>query len=70
MYISGVSHAKTLGEETHEDDQGHSEFTSLFNNALCCAIVPRRHDPVVSPPDIEDTTNCLQKVECEKRELS
>jgi hypothetical protein len=59
LYISGVSHAKTLEEETHEDDQGDSEFTYLLNNALCCAIGPCRDDPVVSPPDTEDTTSCL-----------
>jgi hypothetical protein len=57
LYISGVSHTKTLGEETHEGDQGDSEFTTLFDKALCCAIGPCRDDPVVSPPDIEDTTN-------------
>jgi hypothetical protein len=56
MYISGVSHRETLGEETHEGDQADSEFTNLFDNALCCAIGPCRDDPVVSPPDIEDTT--------------
>jgi hypothetical protein len=70
LYISGVSHAETLGEETHEDDQGDSEFTNLCDKALCSAIVPCRDDPVVSPPDVEDTTHCLQKVEYEKRELS
>jgi hypothetical protein len=67
---AGVSHAKTLGEETYEGDQTDSEFTSLFNETLCCAIGPCRDDPVVSPPDIEDTANCLQNVEYEKRELS
>jgi hypothetical protein len=70
LYVSGVSHAKMLGEETHEDDQADSEFTSLFNNSLCCAIGPCRDDPVVGPPDIEDTTSRLQKVKYEKRELS
>jgi hypothetical protein len=70
MYISGVSHAKTLGQETHEGDQGDSEFTDLFNNALRCAIGPCRDDPLVDPPDIEDATSCLHYVECEKRELS
>jgi hypothetical protein len=70
LYISGVSDAKTSGEETHEGDQGDSDFTNLFDKALCCAIVPCRDDPLVSPPYIEDTTNCLQKIECEKRELS
>jgi hypothetical protein len=70
LYISEVSHAKTLGEETHKGDQGDSETTNLFGNALCCAIGPHRDDPLVSPSDIEDTTSCLQKVEYEKRELS
>ena len=69
LYISGVSHTKTSGEETHEGDQGDSEFTNLFDKALCCAIVPCRDDPVVSPPNIEDTANGLQKIECKKREL-
>jgi hypothetical protein len=70
LYISGVSDAKTSGEETHEGDQGDSEFTNLFDKALCCAIGPCRDDPVVSPPDIGDTTNCLQKFKYENRELS
>ena len=70
MYISRVSHAKTLGGETHKCDQGDSEITNLFDNALCCAIVPSRDDPVVSPSDIEDTASCLQNFEYEKRELS
>ena len=69
MYIS-VFHAKTLGEETHEGDQRDSEFTSLLDKALCRAIGPRRDDPVVSPPEVEDTTNCLQKIEYKKRALS
>ena len=68
--MSGFSHTRTLGEETHENDQGNSDFTNLLENTLCCAIWPCRDDPVVSPFDIEDTTNCLQKVEYEKRELS
>ena len=66
LYISGVSHAKTLGEGTHEGDQGDSEFTNLFDKALCCAIGPCCDDPVVSPPDIEHTANGLQKIECKK----
>ena len=70
LYISGVSQVMTLGEETHEDDQGDSEFTNLSDKALCRAIEPCRDDPIVSPPDIEHTTNCLQKIEYEKRELS
>jgi hypothetical protein len=68
--INGVSHAKTEGEETYEGDQADSEFTNLFDKALCCAIRSCRDDPVVSPPDTEDTANCLQEVEHEKRELS
>jgi hypothetical protein len=60
----------TLGEETHEGNQTDSEFTNLLNEALCRAIDSCRDDPVVSPPDIEDTANCLQNVEYEKRELS
>jgi hypothetical protein len=67
--ISRVSHTKTLGEETHEGGQGDSEITNLFDKALCCAIGPCRDDPIVSPPDIEDATSCLQKFEYEKREL-
>jgi hypothetical protein len=57
LYISRGSHAKTLGEETYEGDQGDSEFTNLFDKALCCAIGPCCDDPDVSPPDVEDTTN-------------
>ena len=57
------------GEETHEGDQGNSEFTRLFDETLCCAIGPCRDDPGVSPPDIEDTTNGLQQVEYEDHEL-
>ena len=68
--MSRFSHTKTLGEETHENDQGNSDFTNLLENTLCCAIGPWRDDPVVSPPDIEDTTNCWQKAKYEKRELS
>ena len=70
LYMSGVSHIKTIGEETHEDDQGDSEFTNLLENTLCCAVWPCRDNPVVGPPDIKATTNCLQKVEYENRELS
>jgi hypothetical protein len=63
--ILAVSHTQRH-EETHEGDQGDSDFTNLFDKALCCAIGPCRDDPVMSPPDIEDTTNGLQKIECEK----
>ena len=64
--MSRVSHTKTLGEETHEDDQGDSEFTNLLDSTLCCAIMPGRDDPVLNPLDIEDTANCLQEVKYEK----
>lgn len=37
---------------------------------MCRAIVPCCDDPVVSPPDIEDATHGLQKVECEEGELT
>jgi hypothetical protein len=72
LYVSGGSHAKTLlvGEEAYKGDQGDSEFTNLFDKALYCAIGPCRDNPVVSPPDAEGTTNRLQDVENEKRELS
>ena len=66
-----VSDRKTYyGGETHEGDLRHSNFTNLLGKALCCAIGPCRDDPVVSPPDIEDTTNCLENIEYENRELS
>jgi hypothetical protein len=63
-----VPDAKTPGEETYESDQGDPQLTKLLDKALCCAIVPCRDDPVVSPPgpDIKNTTNCLKKVEHEK----
>ena len=61
LYVSGVSHAMTSGEKTHENDQD-SEFTNLFNKALCCAIGPCRDNPIVNTLDVEDTPNCLQKV--------
>jgi hypothetical protein len=69
LYISRGSHARTLGGETHEGDQADSKFTNLLDNALCCAICPCRDDPVVNPPDTEDTASRLQNVEEEKREL-
>jgi hypothetical protein len=56
--------------DTHEGDQGNPNFTNLLDDALCCAIVPYRDNPVVSPPDIEDTTHGLQKIEHEEGELS
>ena len=60
---------KALEEETHESDQGDSEFADLFDNALCCAKAPCRDDPVVSPPGTKGTADPLQKVEYKKREL-
>ena len=54
-----VSNPKTIGEETHECDQGHPKFTDLLDDTLSCAIVPCRHDPIVSPPNIEDTAHGL-----------
>ena len=69
--ISGVPDPKTTGEETtYEGHQRDSKFTDLLDDALRCAIAPYRHDPVVGPPDIKDTTHGLQKVEREKGELS
>ncbi len=65
MYIS-ESQTQRHREETHEGAQGDSEITNLLDKALCCAIVPCRDDPVVSPSDIKGATNCLQKVEHEK----
>ena len=56
--------------ETHEGDQADSNFTNLLDDALCCAIVPRRDDPVASPPYIEDTTHGLPKIKHEDGELS
>ena len=55
---------------THESDQSDSESTNLLDNALRRAIMPRRHDPIVSPPNIEHTSHGLQKVEYKKGELS
>ena len=65
-----TSDPKTIGEETHKGDQADSKFTNLLDDALRRAIAPCRHDPIVSPPGIEDTTHGLQKVEDEKGELS
>ena len=41
--------------------QGHPRLANLLEDALSCAIVPRRHDPAVSPPNIEDPTHGLQR---------
>jgi hypothetical protein len=68
--VGPISDPKTTGEGTHKRDQSNSKFTSLLNDALRCAIVPSRHDSFVRPPDIEDTTHGLQKIEHEKGELS
>ena len=64
MHQRGLTRKK-LGE-THEGDQGDSEFTCLFNDALYRAIGPYCDDPVVSPPDIEETADCLQDIKYEK----
>jgi hypothetical protein len=69
VYISESQTQRHQERRTHEKDQGDSDLTNLRDKALCCAIVPCRDDPVVSPPDIKDTTSCLQKFEHEKREL-
>jgi hypothetical protein len=65
-----ISLSLKIGEETHKGDQGDTKFTNLLDDALRCAIVPRRHDTVVSPLDIEDAAHSLQKIEHEKGELS
>jgi hypothetical protein len=63
-FEANLQHSRYEGVDSEkEDDQGDSEFTNLFDNALCRAIWPGRDDPVVSPPDIEDTASCLHKVE-------
>ena len=56
--------------KTHEGDKADTSFTNLLDDALCCAIVPCLDDPVVSPPDVEDTTHGLQRLEHEEGELS
>lgn len=70
MRISELSDIKTIREETHQCDQGDSNFADLLDDALHCAIVPLRHDPVVGPPDIENTAHALQEIKREKGELS
>jgi len=68
-FEANLQHSRYEGVDGEkEGDQTDSEFTSLLNKALYCAIWPCRDDPVVSPPDAKDTANCLQKVEYEKRE--
>ena len=59
-----------IGEETYKGDRGDPQFTKLLDDALRCAIVPCRHDPVVSPPNIEDTPHGLEEVEHKKGNLS
>ena len=71
MHVSGSQTERHCYKgETHEGDKGDTNFTNLLDDALCRAIVPCRDDPVVSPPDIEDTTHGLQKIEHEEGELS
>ena len=70
MHVSGSQTERHCHKgKTHEGNQGDTHFTNLLDDALCCAIVPCRDDPVVSPPDIEDTTQSLQKVEHEEGKL-
>ena len=72
MHIIGVSVRKTfvlVKVKTNEGDQGDANFTNLLDDALYRAIVPRRDDPVVCPPDIEDTAHGLPKVEHEEGKL-
>ena len=70
MHISGSQTERHCYKgETHKGDQRDSNFTNLLYDALCHAIVPCRDDPVVSPPDIEDTTHGLQKFEHKEEEL-
>ena len=58
--ISASPRRKDIGRgKTHENDKGDPEVTDLLDKTLCRTIVPCRDDPVVSPPDIKDTTNCL-----------
>ena len=71
MHISGSQTEKILYKgRTHEGDQRDTNFTNLLYDALCCAIVPCRDDPAVSPPDIKDTAYGLQKIEHKEGELS
>ena len=71
VHISGSQTERHCNKgETYDADQRDSNFTDLLDDALYCAIVPCRDDPAVSPPGIKDTTNCLQKVEYKKRNLS
>ena len=56
--------------KTHEGDKADSSFINSLDDALCCAIVPCLGDPVVSPPDVEDTTHGLQRIEHEEGKLS
>jgi hypothetical protein len=71
MHISGSQTERHYYKgRTHEGDQRDTNFTNLLDDALCCAIVACRDDPVVSPPDIKDTADGLQKIEHEEGELS
>ena len=59
-----------IREETYKGGSGYPQFSYLLNDALCCAIVPCRHNPVVSPPNIKDTPHGLEEVEHKKGNLS
>ena len=60
----------TAGEGTYEGDEGDLKFTDLLDTTLSCAIFSRRDDPVVGPPNIEDTAQGLQHIVHKKRQLS
>ncbi len=57
-------------EGTYQSDECDPKFTALLNNALCCAIMARRDDPVVGPSNIKDTAQGLQNIVRKKGKLS
>ncbi len=60
----------TVEEGTDEGEQCNPKFTALLKNALCCAIRANRDDPVVGPPNIENTAQGLQNIVHKKGKLS
>ena len=60
----------TSGKGTYEGDEGDPKFTDLLDNTLRCAISSRHDNPVVCPPNIEDTAQGLQHIVHKKRQLS
>jgi hypothetical protein len=56
--------------ETNQDTQANSDFAKLLDYALSCAIRPGRDDPIVNPPDVDDSTHGLPDVESENCRLS